>query len=89
MGYGGPVGVSGWGGPAGTPVCCRRWERCFSLCAWMTLLGAKVVIDSNVNFLSHLDSLLGGELNGLSFLGTGNGDEGKSCVFEHHFDKYL
>ena len=33
MGYGGPVGVSGWGGPgpAGTPVCCRRWERCFAL----------------------------------------------------------
>ena len=27
----GPVGVSGWGGPAGTPVCCRRWERCFAL----------------------------------------------------------
>ena len=31
MGYGGPVGVSGWGGPAGTPVCCRRWEQCFAL----------------------------------------------------------
>ena len=48
------------------------------------LFGAKVFIDSSVDFLSHLDSLLGGELNGLSFLGTGDGDEGKSCVFEHH-----
>ena len=48
------------------------------------LIGAKVFIDSSVDLLSHLDSLLGGELNGLSFLGTGDGDEGKSCVFEHH-----
>ena len=48
------------------------------------LIGAKVFIDSSVDLLSHFESLLGGELDGLSFLGTSHGDEGKSCVFEHH-----